>query len=552
MIQRLSIRNFALIDELEIQFSEGFTIITGETGAGKSIILGALGLIAGNRAESHVLLDKDIKCVVEADFKITTLNLQSFFSDNDLDFDDTCIIRREILPNGKSRAFVNDTPVNLTIVKQLSELLIDIHSQHDTLLLRDSGFQLNSLDVYASNMDLLRQYESAFVKVRNLKSKLSELIADDQRMKSELDFFQYQYDELSSANLIENEKEELIKELNVINHAEDLKSSLTQLVSAFIDSENNIIDQITVAKNLLSKVSGLTSKLDELSERLESSLLEIKDIAETIDQIAQETDFDPDRLHIIEERLDLIHSLESKHRVNGIHELLKIQQELEIKITRSQNLDHEILQLKAQLQVDEVQLQVLADELRNKRMEAAVGFQKDIVKTLKVLGMPDASVHIMIETLDEFTINGKDRVKYLFTANKGIEPQELKKIASGGEISRFMLAVKAIISSKKELPTIIFDEIDTGVSGNIAEMLAMVMRKISSYCQILCITHLPQIASKGDEHWKVRKEIKDDTTRTVIKKLSNEERLEEIAHMLSGAELSKEAMDNAKVLLGFK
>lgn len=439
--------------------------------------------------------------------------------------------------------------MGLSILKSLSDRLLDIHSQHETLLLKDAAFQLESLDAYAANTHLLGQYRQAYSEWQQTRKKLDALREEEARMKSELDFFRFQYDELEKAGLREGEKTELEEELNKLSHAEELKSTLTQVSHLLSEGDENLIQQLTSARNLLSKIASLSADLDRLYERLGSTVIELKDISAAVYDQAREAEFDPERQQLIEDRLDQIYSLESKHRVGDEAALIRLMYELEEKIRQATSVDNDILQLEALLQVQLVRLQSLADELRISRTEAATAYQKDILATLKVLGMPDAMIHILVEPLEQFTINGKDAVKYLFSANKGIEAQELRKVASGGEISRFMLAVKAIVSSKKELATIIFDEIDTGVSGAIADKLGLVMERMATHCQIICITHLPQIASKGDLHLKVKKTTRGGITRSGIAALNENERIEEVAVMLSGAEITREALENAKVLL---
>ena len=549
-MQRLYIKNYALIDELEIRFSGHFTIITGETGAGKSILLGALGLVAGNRADTQVLQDSEAKCVVEGEFVIKGLNLQAFFEEQDLDYDDTCLIRREILPNGKSRAFVNDTPVNISVLKAIGEKLIDIHSQHETLLLKDSLFQLDVVDAYAGTQSALRSYRVAFTGYRSSLRELARLKEEESRMKSELDFFRFQFDELEKAALRPNEKEELETELNKITHAEELKSALSQALGEMESDESGLVSRLVMIRNLLSKVAGISPGLASLSDRVQAAHIEMKDIASTLEEQAEQAEFDPQRQREVEERLDIIYTLEKKHRVHGTAELLRMKDEFETKIQEAGSVDEAIFRLESGIQLELGKLQSLADELHREREKAAAPLQKDILATLRVLGMPDASVEIRPELKADFGDYGKDEIRFLFSANKGVPPQELGKIASGGEISRFMLAVKAITSERKNLPTIIFDEIDTGVSGNIADKLGVVLRKMGAHQQVIAITHLPQIASKGDEHWKVAKKEKKGKVVSAIVQLTSEQRVQELAMMLSGEEVTREAMENARVLLG--
>lgn len=546
MLTQLNITNYAIIDNLNVALNDGFTVITGETGAGKSILLGALSLIMGKRADTSVLYDKERKCIVEAEFAVDN-SLKPFFEENDLDFESRTIIRREITSAGKSRGFINDTPANLGVLKQLSQQLIDIHSQHETLNLSSSQYQLNVVDQYAQQATLVNEYKKEFYLYNQLKEQLEILQEQEKQSNLDKDYFQFQFDELDEANLEQGEQEELEGELKMLEHAEQIKSTLFE-VNGLLSDENAGVDILQQAKNRLATISGMNSNLETLIERLDSVYIELTDIANEIESTNDKLDLDAEKQQEITERLDLIYKLQQKHRVDSIEELAEIKKELEEKLVGSDNLQH---QIEAQVIAVEKQLnhvKQLAEQLSQKRLSVLRNIKADVEKILQVVGMKDAKLDI---ERNEVPLNdkGKDHISIQFTANKGIASQEIGKVASGGELSRLMLALKTVLSAKSNLPTIIFDEIDTGVSGEIADKMAAVMKKLSDNTQVISITHLPQIAGKGSSHYVVYKTVVDDRTISNMRQLDAAQRVEEIAKMLSGERLTQAALDNANELL---
>lgn len=549
MLKHLSIKNYALIDELEIDFSEGLSMITGETGAGKSILLGALALILGNRADTKVLLNKNRKCIVEGSFNIFNYKLENFFIQNELDFDTVTLLRREINKQGKSRAFINDTPVNLNVLKELSNMLVDIHSQHTTLTLNNSNFQLAIIDNYVKHQNLISSYNSDFKDYLTNKKALNELLIAEKKSNADKDYFQFLFDELSEAKLIENEQHEIEKELEILNNAEEIKSKLFAATTSFSQSENNLIKQFIEIKNLIKQVSDYHPAINEVYERLESSFIEIEDIASEIDKIEQSVSYNPERLESLNSRLDLIYRLQQKHRVDTVKELIEIKEKLDDNLSKISSLDNKINNLKSEIENQEISLNKSASEISKNRKSAFSTIEKHLTKLLTELGMPDAQLKIHHEILENFTADGKDRVSFLFNANKGGQLDEISRIASGGELSRLMLSIKSLISTNSLLPTIIFDEIDAGVSGDIAGKVGSILKTMSEKMQVIAITHIPQIAGKGREHFYVYKESDKESTKTLIKKLNKDERVLEIAKMLSGENVSNAATETARELL---
>lgn len=550
MLLHLSISNYALIDKLEINFRDGLTIITGETGAGKSILLGALSLILGKRADSLVLNDKSEKCVVEGTFHIKDYGLKNFFSLHELDYEDDTVIRREISQNGKSRSFINDTPVTLDLLKDLGEQLIDIHSQHKTLTLQDAKFQLAYIDSYTQHDDIIHQFQDEFNKYNQFKSELALLLEKEKQSKADEDYYRFQFEELNTANLKEdNEQEELENELSLLTHAEEIKSNLANVLAVLNAGEQNMTGGLKELSITLSKIASLHPAMEELSKRLESCCIELKDIAQEIDFAEQKIVFNSLRLEEVNERLNIIYHLQKKHRVQTINELRKIKEDISIKLGFINNLDNQINDLQKSCITSENKLKEISTILTKNRKKAIAKIEKGVLDVLKNLAIPNAEFQIAHSLLDEYNNWGNDKVVFLFNANKGGALNEIAKVASGGELARLMLSIKSLISEKKLLPTIIFDEIDQGVSGEIADKVGNIMKKMSETMQVVTITHLPQIASKGNAHLMVYKEINQNTTFTRIKNLNQEERVEEIAKMLSGNELSKAAVENAKVLL---
>jgi DNA repair protein RecN (Recombination protein N) len=549
MLKHISVQNYALIDKLEIDFSDGLTIITGETGAGKSILLGALGLIAGSRADTQALQDKTKKCFIEASFNISEYSLKDFFENNELDYEAITTIRREINPEGKSRAFINDTPVTLNQLKELGDQLIDIHSQHQTLTLNGSEFQLSVVDAFANHVDLIIEYATDFKKMKVLEKQLNELTERESQTKKDLDYFQFQFNELEDANLQKADQTVIEQELETLNNAEDIKSNLSKAAFSLTGSEQNLLSSLNEIKATLASLSKFKPEINELSNRLSSSYLELKDIANELESIEQDIIYDPKRIEVLTEQLNSIYRLQQKHQVKTIEELIVIKDELSNKLLDYSSLETEIEKIKAQLTNVQKELLVVAKKISANRKKVIPKIEKEIASLLTSLSMPNAQLkieHMMSETLG---VNGLDKVVFLFSANKGSDFKELNKVASGGELSRLMLSIKSLIVQLTALPTIIFDEIDTGVSGDVADKVGNIMNVMASKMQVITITHLPQIASKGKSHLFVYKEDKKDKTYSNIKKLTNEERIQEIAKMLSTGTPTTAAINNAKELL---
>ncbi len=551
MIISLHIKNYALISDLEINFEKGFTIITGETGAGKSILLGALNLIAGQRADTSVLLNKDTKCIVEAEFDISKLDIKYLFEENDLDFNKKSIIRREISSNGKTRAFVNDTPVNLALLKELSQHLIDIHSQHQSLEINEKNSQLAYLDVVSGQEKSVAEYKLIYDNYKSLQQKLYQSIEDEKQLRKDFDYFQFQWQEIEDLNLKSDELKDLKAELAIITHAEEIKLNLSKVSVLLAEKEDSIISQLNESKNAIGIIARYDIELEELQKRLQSSYIELKDIGVEVENKLELINFDPERLNLLNERISIAERLMRKHQVNSEEELLTIKQLFESKIVGVDSLTGEIEKLKQQIKSVEQELSKNALKLHKQRALSIPDFEKDVTHILQQLGMPNTQFKIQLNTLQNFTQTGSDEVEFLFSANKGIAPAPLNKVASGGELSRIMLAIKSIIAKEKTLPSILFDEIDTGVSGDVAAKMAIILKDLSAHLQVISITHLPQIASKGNQHWFVYKDNAKDVTTSHIKVLNNEERIHEIAKMLSNEKTSAAAISNAKELLGF-
>lgn len=551
MLKRLVIKNYALIDNLDISFSDELNIMTGETGAGKSIILGALSLILGQRAESKYFFNQQQKCIIEGSFLINDFQLDDFFKENDLDYDRETVLRREISSDGKSRAFINDTPVNLSILKYLGEKLIDVHSQHATLEINDESFQLLVIDIIANNGDLLKKYKETYKSYRQAESKLKELISKSELSKNELDYLQFQFDELQKAALTAGEQEELEQEQDTLTHAEEIKRNLLGCIAALNESEPSAVMMLKEALLQLNSAEKYNPEIRELSERLNSCLIEVKDILSEVGHIEQNSMINEARLEEVNARLDLIYSLQKKHRVSTDSELITVREDISEKLNHILFADEDIENLKELNRKLLAELSGLADELSKSRAKSIPKVESSVIEILKEIGMPNAILSIQNDLLpeDRFDITGKDQIKFLFSANKGQAPQPMNKVASGGELSRLMLSIKSLIAVHTALPTIIFDEIDTGISGEIALKVGTIMEKLSKNMQVIAITHLPQIASKGDSHYIVYKEEKADITYTNIKKLQQEERIMELAKMLSGNNPGESAIQNARELL---
>lgn len=551
MLVSLHIENYALIDHLSISFTNGFSTITGETGAGKSILLGAIGLVLGKRADLASLKNKDEKCIIEAQFNIKDYNLHYFFDENDLDFDENTFIRREILPSGKSRAFVNDTPINLTELQTLGDKLVDIHSQHQTLELANEDFQFKIIDALASNSKLLEEYKiklKQFKQLQNNKTEKESLLQD---LLKEQDYNNFLLTELLAAQLKVGEQEELELQANELANVEHIKENLDMVTALAHDEQFGIVKNLKEIKNALAKIKNFSSNYENLYSRTNSLDIEFDDIVKEIYNLSEQLFNDPETLQKTNDKLQLIYTLQKKHNVNSVESLLEIQNNLDQKVLSVTEIENQLAKINKQILEEEQVLNNIATQLHNNRQNAVPVFTKKIYEVVEKLGMPNAQFAINITQNNAFLNNGKDELEFLFSANKGSAFESLKKVASGGEKSRIMLAIKSILGEYSQLPTLIFDEIDTGVSGEIADKMGDIMKKMAHSRQIFSITHLPQIASKGNRQYKVFKTDIDNQTISDIKLLSPEERVQEIAQMLSGSTITSPAVNQAKALLGF-
>ena len=549
MLLSLSVQNYALIEQLNIDFSNQFATITGETGAGKSILLGALGLIMGNRADLSSLKDKEKKCVVEASFEISKYNLKSIFEDNDLDFENTTIIRREILPSGKSRAFINDTPVNLSELQLLAENLIDIHSQHQTRELEQQNYQMSILDAIGLNTDNLKKYAVLLSDFKQKNKELEQAIVDKNTLFAAQEYNTFLLNELLQIGLQPNEQAELETELLSLNNSELITETLNKLVSSANDEQYGFITAIKDSKNAFQKIASFSALYSEVFERVQSTLIELEDIVDTTISLAEKNIYNPERLAYISNRLQIIYDLQKKHQVTSIEDLLEVQNQLSEKVVLVDNLEEKIVELNNYLSQKTTELNTVSKLISQNRSEAIPVFVSKISSILFELGMPDSQFKMELNNSNSFLSNGTDELELLFSANKGTSLGSFKKVASGGEMSRIMLAIKAVLADFSKLPTILFDEIDTGVSGEIALKMGEIMKKMSENRQVFAITHLPQIAAKGDSQYKVSKETFADNTISKIVKLNTEERIIEIAEMLSGKQITESAIFHAKTLL---
>lgn len=550
MLKSLSIQNYALIDSLNIDFDPGFSVITGETGAGKSIILGALSLILGQRAENRHIKQNEQKCTIEGVFDISRYHLQSLFQERDWEYNpDECILRREIWTNGKSRAFVNDSPVYLNDLKELGDSLIDIHSQHQSLSLNDNYFQLNVLDILARTKSEKEEYQTAFKEYQTARKLLLELQQQSQKNKEEQDYFQFQFDALAEAKLQSGEQETLETELETITHAEEIKSSLFTVASSLSGEGETIERKLKSVAETLKNIQHVFPKAAGLAQRVESAYIELKDVRIESEKYFEEIDFNAERQQQVEERLSVIYDLEKKHSVKSVEELLEIQRQLDEKLQKITSLDERIEQLEKEVSLKEKLMEQKAETLSQKRKSATQPMEKQLTEKLVYLGMPNAKFKCDITEKSNPDSTGKDTVNFLFSANKNTAPLPVSQIASGGEISRLMLCLKSMIAGATALPTIIFDEIDTGTSGEIADKMGAIMREMAQDMQVIAITHLPQIAAKDAAHYNVYKEDNAESTATYMRKLAEDERISEIARMLSGAEVTAQAVENAKVML---
>lgn len=549
MLAKLSVRNYALIRELDLELDNGLTIITGETGSGKTILLGALSLILGARADTSVLLDSSAKCVVEGTFRIAEYNLQDFFDENNLDYDISTVIRREINPAGKTRAFVNDTPVTVNLLKDLGNRLIDIHSQHQSLMLNENSFQLSIIDSFAGTSELLKEYRALYDDFRKLGNELSVLRSQADRNKADMEYYKHQLDQLEEARLKENEQDELEKEQEILDHADEIKSALVSSSSLLSANDISVLSMLREVKSNMEKVSVYMPDAGDLRARLASVYIELDDLAGEIEKLTSDTDTDPEKLVWINNRLDQIYSLMHKHRVSNLAELLVRKDEIRKKLLSINANETRLEEVEAELELKTELLSAQSVQISEKRRAVVPETEKKVMELLHRLGMPNARFRIRLTSAKDFTVSGKDNADFLFSANRQTEPEDIARIASGGELSRVMLSLKSLIAKNNNLPSIIFDEIDSGVSGEVADRVGQILSSMGKCMQVINITHLPQVASRGTRHFHIYKEDRDDSTITRVKLLSPDERIIEVARLLSGSEITDTAIKNAKELL---
>ena len=551
MLKSLFIQNFVLIDNLDIRFDEGFSVITGETGAGKSIILGALSLVLGQRADGKSIKKGSDKCVIEAVFDVSKYQMEPFFLENDLEYDvDSCILRRELYASGKSRAFVNDSPVSLTIMRELGSRLIDIHSQHQNLLLGDNRFQLKVVDVMAENEILMILYKKEFLRYQGLRKELKDLKEKAAQSKQEEDYVRFQLEQLEEANLQAGEQEELEQEQETLSHAEEIKSSLYKVTELLDGEEQGTVQLLKEALSTVDSLERYFPQAKEISERIRSAYIDLNDLASETEVLKDDVEFNPERLDWVNDRLNTLYSLEQKHRVSTVDELIEIQDQYQQQLTAIDSYDEQISLLESKLDESYKELLQQASVLSEQRKVASVAMANQLVQMVIPLGMPNIRFQVDVVPREEPESDGMDEIRFMFSANKSAELQPVAQTASGGEISRLMLCIKAMIAGFTALPTIIFDEVDTGVSGDIADKMGDIMEVLGSKMQVLAITHLPQIAAKGKAHYFVYKHDTADRTITQIKRLEGEDRVKEVARMLSGSSLTEASLANAKDLLG--
>ncbi|WP_294610045.1 DNA repair protein RecN [uncultured Bacteroides sp.] len=551
MLRSLYIQNYALIEKLDIGFGAGFSVITGETGAGKSIILGAIGLMLGQRADVKAIRQGASKCVIEARFDISAYGMRPFFEENELEYEEECILRREVYASGKSRAFINDTPASLVQMKELGEQLIDVHSQHQNLLLNKEGFQLNVLDILSHNDEQLFAYQSLYKEWKQAQQDLEELIARAEQNKADEDYIRFQLEQLTEANLVAGEQEELEQEADTLSHAEEIKAGLFRAGQLLSSDEGGLLASLKESLNTMLGLQKVYSPAAELAERLESTYIELKDVSQELSSQEEDVEFNPDRLEEVNDRLNLVYTLQQKHRVTTVGELLALAEEYSAKLAAITSYDERIAELTMLCDTLYNKVKRQAAVLTKARSKAAREVEKQMASRLVPLGMPNVRFQVEMGIRKEPGVHGEDTVNFLFSANKNGALQNISSVASGGEIARVMLSIKAMIAGAVKLPTIVFDEIDTGVSGEIADRMADIMQEMGEQDrQVISITHLPQIAARGCAHYKVYKQDNETETNSHIRRLADEERVEEIAHMLSGATLTEAALNNAKVLLG--
>lgn len=553
MLRSLYIQNYALIEKLDISFGAGFSVITGETGAGKSIILGAIGLLLGQRAEVKAIRQGASKCVIEARFDISAYGMEPFFEENELEYEEECILRREVYASGKSRAFINDTPASLVQMKELGEQLIDVHSQHQNLLLNKEGFQLNVLDILSHNDEQLSVYQSLYREWKQTQQDLADLIARAEQNKADEDYIRFQLEQLEEANLSAGEQEELEQETDTLSHAEEIKAGLFRVGQLLTSDEGGLLAGLKESLNTMLGLQKVYSPATELAERLESTYIELKDVSQEVSSQEEDVEFNPERLEEVNDRLNLIYTLQQKHRVTTVEELLALTEEYAAKLAAITSYDERIGELTTLCDTLYNKVKKQAAVLTKARTGAAREVEKQMASRLVLLGMPNVRFQVEMGMRKEPGVHGEDTVNFLFSANKNGALQSISSVASGGEIARVMLSIKAMIAGAVKLPTIVFDEIDTGVSGEIADRMADIMQEMGEQDrQVISITHLPQIAARGCAHYKVYKQDNETETNSHIRRLADEERVEEIAHMLSGATLTEAALNNAKALLGIK
>ncbi|PRY85336.1 DNA repair protein RecN [Mongoliibacter ruber] len=548
MLKSLSIANYALIQELEMNPCRGLNMITGETGAGKSIMLGAVGLLLGNRADTKALFEESSKCVVEGSFEIGNYGLEQFFNSEDLDFDKECIIRREISPSGKSRAFVNDTPVRLETLKELGKVLMDIHSQHDTLNLGDGAYQLHLVDAYSESFTELKAYSGAYSDWKKSKKSLEQLQHTSLELKKEADFNKFQLEELSVLQLQEGEQSNLEDEQEILENAEEIKAKIQEILSQLQDEEFGALRMLSIAQQGIGQLAKLAHKFESFQERFQSMLIELKDISASLEDEDSQVEVDFEKLETVRERLTKVYHLQQKHGVDTVEDLIRLEKDLADKVLKVENLDEELENLENKVKAAEKTLMEKAQKLSKKRNSVFKSFSAELAKLLQQLGMENAQVEISSQEVAP-TKDGIDQIEILFSANKGVKPQPLKQVASGGEFSRLIFAIKYIMADKMALPTLIFDEIDTGVSGEVALQMVKMMQEIAKKHQVICISHLPQVAAKGEQHYFVYKDNSAAKTISKIKLLAGEDRIHEIAKMIAGASPSASAYESAKELL---
>lgn len=549
MLCRLSVKNYALIEELEFEPGTGFNIITGETGAGKSILLGALGLILGNRADTQVLRNPSQKCIIEGTFRVNMEAVSRFLSENNLDINEELILRREILPSGKSRAFVNDTPVNLNALKILGDMLVDIHSQHENLLVNEAQFQLAVLDDFARNKEILSTYYKQYLNYRKISIELELLRQEESQSIAEQDFIRFQLDELNDAHIEAGEQAKIENELSLLTHAEEIKTRLSALIQILDDENSGVIPAIASQMSNLNHLVHFDESLKGIESRYTSCFYELKDILLELTKYAESINLDPERIANLSQRLDTLFRLQQKHHVKDSDDLIKIKQQLSDKLNSYDSLKDQIDLKEKEIQRIKTELEEKAEQLSIRRKAAIEPIEQQLKASLSELGMPDASIEVILENTSDFTETGKNKVNFLFTANIGQEARSISKVASGGELSRIMLAIKSLISNKTLIPVLIFDEIDAGVSGGIAARAGKLMKQMAENMQIIAITHIPQIAALGNNHFLVSKIVQNGTTQSTIEKLTPEGRVKELAGMLSNYEITQEAIAAAKQLL---